>query len=176
MALLLVLVLSPVMGIATVRSGQICDTSRYPLSAPTGNFDDHRDGTVTDRHSNLMWLHCSAGQKWSDGGCAGAAKLLSWTEAADVAKAVNASGAYFFSDWRVPQIHELATIAERQCRNPRINLSIFPETPSAGYWSFTSRNSSSGETAAFVLSFGPDGIGYANKQERHYVRLVRNGP
>jgi hypothetical protein len=161
---------------ATATPPQVCDTSHYPLSTPTAQFEDHADGTVTDRRSNLMWLRCSAGQEWTGGTCTGTATPATWLEAEDMAKAVNAGGKHFFSDWRLPQIHELAMIAERQCENPRINLTLFPETPSAAFWSATSRPAADAQSSAFVLSFGPEGIAYANKETRHYVRLVRSGP
>ena len=155
---------------------QTCDTSRYPLSSPTALFDDHHDGTVTDSRANLMWLRCPLGQKWLDGRCTGAARLVTWDEALAASKDVNREGAHFFGDWRLPKIHELATIAERQCKNPRINLTVFPATPAAAFWSSTSRASTTPDNAAFVLSFGPEGVQYEIKEGRHYVRLVRSGP
>jgi hypothetical protein len=155
---------------------QTCDTSRYPLSAPSDRFEDHHDGTVTDKQSRLMWLRCPLGQQWSGDHCAGEAQRLSWPAAANIARRLNQGGKLFFNDWRIPQIHELATIAERQCENPRINLAVFPATPAAAFWSFTSRQPADAAVSAFVLSFGPEGVGYARKSEEHFVRLVRNGP
>jgi hypothetical protein len=161
---------------AAAPAQQVCDTTRYPLSTPTVQFEDHGDGTVTDRRSNLMWLRCAAGQEWTGATCVGTPTTVSWGEAQDAAKAINAGGKHFFSDWRLPQIQELAMIAERQCRNPRINLTLFPATPEAAFWSSTSRPSADAEASAFTLSFGQEGIAYENKEARHYVRLVRNGP
>jgi hypothetical protein len=100
--------------------------------------------------------------------------LLSWQEALGRTGSLNTSGAYFFSDWRLPQLPELASIAERQCRNPRINLTLFPDTPPAAYWSATARPSSNIEASAYVLSFGPEGVQYDSKEEKHLVRLVRS--
>ncbi len=157
-------------------STQSCDTSRYALSTPTTRFEDHADGTVTDTQSNLMWQRCSAGQRWAAGHCSGTPSLLSWAQALALAKSLNQSGTAFYNDWRLPQIHELAGIAERQCRNPRVNLTVFPETPSADYWSFTSRDPAGLDDSAFMLSFGAEGVKYENRQAKHYVRLVRNGP
>jgi hypothetical protein len=161
---------------AAAAAKQVCDTSHYALSSPTAQFEDHGDGTVTDRRSKLMWLRCSTGQEWTGATCAGMATAVTWREAQESAKTLNAGGKHFFSDWRLPQIHELAMIVERQCQNPRINLTLFPETPVAAFWSSTSRPSADAESSAFVLSFGPQGIAYETKEARHYVRLVRNGP
>jgi len=173
----------------SVRSD--CDTSLYPLSSPTSRFEDGRDGTVTDKQSKLMWMRCAVGQQWTQGACAGQSSVLSWAEAEQAAKAVNQKGQFFYSDWRLPQLPELASIAERQCKSPRINLEIFPNTVPDFFWSATSRPAGAasappGSTAAaatsdqtpehfaFALSFGPDGVTYVNKQEQHDVRLVRS--
>lgn len=152
---------------------------------------DDGDGTVTDKQSSLMWMRCSIGQSWTQGGCAGQTSKLTWADAQQAAKTTNKTGAFFFSDWRLPQLPELASISERQCKSPRINLEVFPNTVPDFFWSATSRPpgaasappgsvpavGSSAETPgnfAFVLSFGPDGVAYANKQEQHDVRLVRS--
>jgi len=155
---------------------QSCDVSLYPLSTPTERFEDNRDGTVTDRQSKLMWMRCALGQTWVRGGCTGIATELTWAAALEAAQAINKRGNLFFSDWRLPQIPELAGIAERQCKNPRINLTVFPSTPSAAFWTATSRPSTAVEPSAFVLGFGEDGVKYASKLEKHDVRLVRTAP
>jgi len=169
-----------------------CDTSIYPLSSPTSRFEDGGDGTVTDTRSKLMWMRCAIGQRWVKGDCVGMSSALTWADAEQKANTVNKSGQFFYSDWRLPQLPELASISERQCKHPRINLDVFPNTVADFFWSATSRprgavsappGSSAGASSgppeipdqfAFVLSFGPDGVSYAKKQEQHNVRLVRS--
>ena len=153
---------------------QVCDTRLYPLSSPTERFDDHRDGTVTDRTSNLMWMRCSAGQEWSADTCRGRASGHDWRSAHALAGEVNRRGNLFFKDWRVPKLRELATIIERECRNPRVNLEVFPNTPAGYYWTDTSRPGDEFASFAFALSFGDDGVGQWPKDKESYVRLVRN--
>jgi len=155
---------------------QSCDVSLYPLSTPTERFEDNGDGTVTDKQSKLMWMRCAVGQIWVKGTCDGAAVALTWAAALDAAQSINRRGSFFFNDWRVPQVPELAGIAERQCKNPRINLTVFPATPPVAFWTATSRPSNSVEASAFVLGFGTDGVKYASKLETHDVRLVRTAP
>ncbi len=175
---------------ASVRTD--CDTSIYPLSSPTSRFQDGGDGTVTDTRSKLMWMRCAIGQSWSKGHCIGQSTALTWADAEHTVSTVNKSGRFFYSDWRLPQLPELASISERQCKNPRINLEVFPNTVADFFWSATSRpagaasappGSAAGSSStppetpdhfAFVLSFGPDGVSYAKKQEQHNVRLVRS--
>jgi hypothetical protein len=155
---------------------QVCDTSTYPLSSPSERFTDNGDGTVTDKRSNLMWMRCAAGQQWTGGTCAGDPDRHSWQSAQDAAGDINRDGSFFFSDWRLPNLPELATIAERQCNDPRINLTIFPRTPAAVFWTATSRPGAGDDKRVYGLSFGSQGVTYVSKDESHLLRLVRTGP
>jgi hypothetical protein len=157
---------------------QVCDgASGLPDGRPaaTARFLDNADGTVTDKESKLMWMRCSAGQAWAPemGRCKGEVDRLSWAAAQSLASDVNRRGSFFFSDWRVPQLRELATITERACANPRVNLAVFPGTEAGDYWSATSRPGTRDETFAYALSFGAAGIAYRPKDEAQRVRLVR---
>jgi Protein of unknown function (DUF1566) len=155
---------------------QVCMDGPPPgLSAPASRFLDNADGTVTDMESKLMWLHCSAGQSWApeSARCTGPADRLSWAAAQALASEVNRSGHFFFSDWRLPQLRELATITERTCHDPRVNLAVFPGTEPGDYWSASARPGTRDELFAYALSFGATGIAYRPKDEAHRVRLVR---
>jgi Protein of unknown function (DUF1566) len=153
---------------------QTCDIRNYPLSSPSARFEDNGDGTVTDRQTRLMWMRCSIGQAWSSGTCAGQVAGQTLASAQDAAQQVNQRGTFFYADWRVPQIHELATITERQCENPRINLQLFPSTPAGFYWTATSRPDKTPQPSAFALSFGAGGVRYESKAEANHARLVRS--
>ncbi len=155
---------------------QVCDSAPDGRSSPSSRFVDNADGTVTDKESKLMWLHCSAGQAWKSelGRCTGEADRLSWAAAQLLASEVNRRGSFFFNDWRVPQLRELATIAERGCANPRVNLAVFPGTEASRYWTATSRPGTRDEAFAYALSFGAEGMAYLSKDEAHSVRLVRS--
>ena len=111
----------------------------------------------------MLWYHERKGE----------ADRLSWAAAQSVASDVNRRGSFFFNDWRVPQLRELATITERNCANPRVNLVVFPGTEAGDYWSATSRPGTRDETFAYALSFGAAGIAYRPKDEAQRVRLVR---
>jgi len=73
----------------------------------------------------------------------------------------------------VPQIAELASIVERQCANPRINLTLFPATPPVYFWTATTRRGPGMD--AYAISFGADGPKHPSKEEKFDVRLVRGG-
>lgn len=155
---------------------QTCDTSSYPLSAPIERFKDNGDGTLTDIQSKLTWMRCSLGQTWTGSTCIGTPVAYTWQSAQDAANKLDHEGGYAnHVDWRVPQIPELAMIAERQCANPRINLALFPTTPMAYFWTATTRRGHGMEAFAYVLNFGPEGAGYKNKDEVFDVRLVSGG-
>lgn len=155
---------------------QSCDKS-FPMSAPVERFSDNGDGTLYDIEPDLTWMRCSLGQVWTGTGCAGTAATYSWQSAQDAADKLNRAGGYaHHQDWRVPKIAELASISERQCTNPRINLALFPATPAAYFWTITIRPKSlSDDPHAFAISFGSDGPRNAGKEEMFNVRLVSGG-
>jgi hypothetical protein len=160
--------------LGVVHAGQVCDTRTHALSSPNERFTDHRDGTVTDEVTQLMWMRCAVGQTWREGGCAGDALRLGLVQARSHAEGVNRDGSAFFNDWRVPSLRELATVSERQCREPRINLRMFPATPSAPFWTSTARPGQ--DRGQFVLDFGSEGVSHTDPAQPHHLRLVRTAP
>ena len=153
----------------------LCDAASAGRSSPHSRFVDNADGTVTDKESKLMWLRCSAGQTWKSetGRCNGEADRLNFAAAQSLASDVNQGGSFFFNDWRLPHLRELATIIERDCASPRVNLAVFPDTEAARFWTVTSRPGTRDEGFAYALSFGAEGIAHVAKDEMHRVRLVR---
>lgn len=158
---------------STAVATQICDTRQFPMSTPTSAFQDKEDGTVIDKRSRLQWMRCSAGQTWRDGKCWGNAKGMTWSDALEYSKQVNQSGYFFYNDWRLPNIRDLALITERQCENPRINAEVFPGTVAGPYWTNTHRASEGFAPTVFTMSFGHQGIGFSEQESVHFVRLVR---
>ncbi len=149
-----------------------CNTDRYPLSSPNERFKDNGNGTLTDIQTELTWMRCSLGQTWNGNTCTGEPRAYSWQDALNEAMELNESGGYgSHSDWRVPSVRELASIMERQCADPRINLSLFPATPPKFFWSGASGRKS--RPGAYMLSFGPEGADTDDKEQLHFVRLAR---
>jgi hypothetical protein len=171
LSLPLALPLGWLLSVSSVVSAQhICDTGTIAMNS--ARFADNGDGTVTDTRSRLMWMRCHGGQQWQSDRCEGQAARLTWQSALQAAVDVNRRAQMFFNDWRVPKIHELATIAELRCINPRVDLSVFPGTLPDWYWTASVRHSADNE--ALVLSFGPEGIRRDAMSAPAYVRLVRS--
>ena len=157
---------------------QICSEDSSSRSFAADQFHDNGDGTVTDRRFQKTWMRCVAGQQWDakQRACFGEGLLLNWTDARSYAEQVNQGGVFFFDNWRLPNIVELASIVERSCRNPRTNLTIFPGTPAAFFWSGTSaRAPGKFEPDAFAMDFGPEGLRSMSTAAPLFVRLVRPG-
>lgn len=155
---------------ATLQQTCVAANSNLPLT----RFQDNGDGTVTDVNSKLMWMRCPSGQRWIDARCTGQATSYNWAAAVRQADQISSNGEAFFNDWRVPALRDLATITDRGCKNPRTNLVVFPGTPPSAFWSSTARPGGKSEDLAFALSFGVEGVLAARKDERFYLRLVRN--
>ena len=120
--------------LATSTLAQTCETNTIQESTPTTRFTFDERGLVTDKETGITWMRCALGQKWDGTTCAGTAKTYNWQNAMDEVKKINSSNYGGHSDWRLPYIPELASIVERRCFDPRVNLTAFPTTPSIPFW------------------------------------------
>lgn len=117
---------------------QVCNPESLQATTPSERFIDHKDGTVTDQATGLIWMRCSLGMKWTGSTCAGATHRAEWDETLQFVKQLNDRGGFAgHTNWRLPDIKELNSIVERQCTHPSINKTIFPGTDYWYYWSST---------------------------------------
>ncbi|MCK4467420.1 MAG: DUF1566 domain-containing protein, partial [Desulfobacterales bacterium] len=72
-------------------------------NAADDRFQDHRDGTITDRCTGLMW------SKNADP----AAGPFNWSQALDAVSGLNAKKYCGYQDWRLPNVNELASLIDR---------------------------------------------------------------
>jgi hypothetical protein len=155
---------------------QTCKTASINASTQASQFTDHKNGTLTDNNTGLMWKKCSEGQTWDKvtGGChMGSASYL-WQAALNQAQTTNNKGGFAGkSDWRVPNIKELDAIVEEQCNNPAINLAVFPATPNAVFWSSSPTAYAGGH--AWSIHFNSGINDASTKNSSYQVRLVRSG-
>jgi len=156
----------------TPLAAQTCNPN-IPEETPNSRFVVHGDGTVTDSRTGLMWKRCPEGQGGSD--CAilnasGYPEYLPWNQALQRAADAIFAG---YSDWRLPNIKELASLVETKCYAPAINLRIFPNTRSEWFWSSSAYAYYS--DGAWILYFGNGNGVIGNRGYYGSVRLVRGG-
>lgn len=97
-------------------------TERYPIDCewtgedgdtligvpwPNPRFTDHQDGTMTDNLTDLMWTRNASTPEV--GRCKGGPR--DWEEAFVYANCANIDNYAGYSDWRVPNINELRSLA-----------------------------------------------------------------
>jgi len=161
---------------------------------PQGRYIDHKNGTVTDSITGLMWMRCAIGQSWTGNTCNGKAKEMSWEDS------INYSISFAnYSDWRLPTIDELSTLV--YCSNgqpnffsnaenasvensdwgcsgkpvkdhtrPTIFQEAFPNCPSSLFWSNSHDVHFPGPHGIF---FGFGSISGNNSTGVTHIRLVR---
>ena len=136
---------------------------------PDERYQVHDDGTVTDTVTGLMWMQCSLGQD-SEDDCSGSASGYNWEKALGAAE-----GHVFatYSDWRLPNIKELSSLAARDRYSPAINSTVFPNTPNSSYWSASPN--ANGSNYAWLLNFAYGYDRYDFRNDNYHVRLVRVG-
>ena len=161
--------------LAAALNAQTCRDS-ITASTPTSRFTIS-DNTIIDNTTNLEWQRCRLGTTWDASATAcpddGIADndAYTWEQALEAAASNALNGG---SDWRLPNIKELASIVEEACYNPAINLELFPDTPSDVFWS--SSPFANYGNYAWIVSFG---YGYdydSYRDDSEYVRLVRSRP
>lgn len=155
---------------------QACNNA---ISSTSSHLKDNNDGTVSDKKTGLVWRKCSEGQTWSiaDNSCYNSPEGYDWKEALQRAENINnalAGETLGKTDWRVPNIKELASILELKCQQPSINILVFPTTLSAIYVSSSSLVTDG--NYVWYVHFNDGSIRmYSNKHySPYYVRLVRS--
>lgn len=121
---------------------------------------------VTDSKTGLTWRRCSEGQTWSGGTCTGT--IATYTHEQALAHAKAQAGA---AGWRLPNVKELFSIADKTRRDPAIDTTAFPATPSSWYTSATPIAGDS--VVAWSVYFGYGLVDYSARYNNSHVRLVR---
>ena len=139
-------------------------------STPTSAFTNHGDGTLTHALTGLMWKQCPQGL--SGTGCAtGSPAAMTW-RAALVAAAADSHAGY--TDWRLPNAKELASIIEFCGYYPAVNQVVFPGSSVSTFWSGST--SATSPSRAWAVFFYDGGTSSDAKSTSDFVRLVRGGP
>ncbi len=147
-----------------------------PDLAPTSRYQVNGNGTAIDLQTGLMWMRCSLGQDWDaqNSTCTGTPQTFTWQAALQAAASLDQNGGYAgFTDWRVPNIRSLSSLARFHSSDPAINLTVFPGTPSAFFWSASPVEANTGLIYAFNAATGK--LYFYSLNSRYSVRLVRAG-
>jgi len=152
----------------SVAKGQTCNLnivrttpdSRYELVVGSGGSE------VLDKQTGLIWQRCSLGQSWNGTVCTGTASIHTWTDALAKAKEVG-------NGYRLPNIKELSSLAEKACVGSAINNSYFPNTASIGYWSSSPDAGSNNYNYVWNVEFHYGSSHYNTKNYEGVVRVVR---
>ena len=165
---------------------QSCFNAQVAPTTPTADFGVRPDGTAIHQPTGLQWMRCSLGQVWTGTTCSGTALGLPvWATALQTVRSINAGtsdadgdgapGFAGFTDWRVPNIKELVSIAEACRRNPALNNVVFPNTPSLIHWSSSTPHTL--PTVAWYMDGGEAVVSFTLKSDSipRYVKLVRGG-
>ena len=137
---------------------------------------------MTDNRTELMWQKCSAGQNPLS--CSGAATAYNWYQATGEVNALYnpADGTYknicgqtraSYSDWRLPTVKELQSLADYSpYPGPAINAA-FPDTQQDNnYWSSTANANDA--LLMWLVDFSEGYLVSADKSSAElYVRCVR---
>ena len=90
-----------------------------------------KDHIVIDLQSGVEWLRCSVGQRWNGAQCVG--EIVKLNQEMSV-KAIELANEQLGGNWRLPTREELENIVCQECSRPKIDASIFPNTPAEPFW------------------------------------------
>jgi len=155
--------------LCSIAVAQECVTQDRAASTPEANFVINNDGTVTELETGLTWMRCAVGQQWEGGRCLGEGQRFTWRDASRVAQSMKLPFEATVV-WRLPTLPELASIVERQCKRPRINLEIFPDTPADRFWTASHQRNS--EEKVYAMDFNDKGVVALEEENTLFVRLV----
>lgn len=157
------------LSICMLLSSQVMATCLSTITStnPYSVYANNGDGTVTDKQTGLMWQQCSLGLSGTD--CtSGTIATFTWQAALATANSNTGNG---YSDWRLPNINELASLTEDACSAPTTNETLFPATASSYYWSSSPYNLNDFE--AWNVNFDNGVQAASAKNDSYAIRLVR---
>jgi hypothetical protein len=123
------------------------------------------DGTIQDKSKMYSWYDPN---DLTNGGYAGT--NANGTDVNDYIRTLNSQIYGGFSDWRLPDINELATLLNMN-QDDGIQVKFFPNTMQGGYW--TSTTYAGNSQKAWYISFVTGKNAYDDKSRSLYVRAVR---
>lgn len=170
-------VLKPVLFLAVAAltlpalAEQQCFSDVIVSTAKAEQYQLHNDGTVSDHKNHLMWKRCLEGMAGE--ACeSGILKKVHWADALLWIARKNIEGFAGYTDWRLPNVRELSTLAEMQCRAPAINLDVFTNAPAEHVWSSSPYHFYT--HYSWYLDFNRGVTSYDDRQAEKALWLVRD--
>ncbi|TAG45215.1 MAG: DUF1566 domain-containing protein [Betaproteobacteria bacterium] len=156
--------------VSAAMSFAACVTDSGPAGNP-GTFTLNAAGDVYTYSGNgLQYARCEFGT--SGPGCAtGTSIAFNWQDALKAAVNARDGG---FSDWRVPNMQEMAALIEPRCSNPSLS-SEFPLSPGGFTTFWTSTTVAGGANVAWYGDLATGEILRLFKTTTTGLRLVRGG-
>lgn len=169
---------------------QECYDNPNLLTSSSKEFIVHNNDTVTHLESRIMWARCLVGiSSGANSICSeGEVALLNWQEALQYVQTLNASGGLAgYTDWRLPNPKELASVIEYGCSKPSMNTQVFPNISEVKVWSSTPSVNRTGESLlkSWYADYGDSDTGngsdsgvvsFANasrESQQYAVHLIR---
>ena len=135
-------------------------------------FTPSADGQeVADATTGLIWRRCVEGMEWNGSSCK--MKPLKFKLAAARERAADADNKTGKA-WRIPNKDELTSIVVKTKSIPKIDLSAFPNSPSAVFWAL--RPEADDNLNAWLVNFNTGSVLGNSGQNKFMLRLVRIGP
>ncbi|MBI5525160.1 MAG: DUF1566 domain-containing protein, partial [Deltaproteobacteria bacterium] len=140
-------------------------TARYTKTEPVAG-----EPLVADNITGLEWQGCPA--ELSGSSCTiGSVQAKTWAVALTYCEGLTWAGQ---TDWRLPDMYELRSIADYGRSSPAIDTTVFPATPSTYCWSSTSYAADA--SSAWYVNFDSGYVSSVAKANVNNVRCVRGGP
>ena len=90
-----------------------------------------KEHLVIDLLTSTEWMRCSVGQRWNGETCIGKIISLNHEQMDEVLKIASEQ---LGLGWRLPTRKELESLVCRDCKIPKINSKVFPNTDPVPYW------------------------------------------
>lgn len=153
--------------IRLVRGSSAPAALACPSSPTAQRFSFNAAGDeVTDQQTGLIWARCSVGQTWNGSACTGSASGHTHEQALQLAQAANG--------WRLPNVKELSSIADKGCQGTTIDAVAFPNAQHFTFWS-SSPFLGTGVLSALAVNFAEGSVfgDFIFRNDTIAVRLVR---
>jgi len=139
----------------------IAETANYPNDSGSNNV-------AVDRKTGLSWRRCLEGQSWNGSTCNGTATTFNYLNA--LAEANKSS---LNSGWRLPNVKELASLADYSKSNAAIDTDAFPGQVANSTWSSTPIDYNNQTNRSLPVSFSTGNVADLSRNTSSAIRLVR---